>query len=424
MLEETFNKINNVISGLRNRCFTDDEIDLLAMDLRNVLLEADIPYSYVKEFLADLKQKLSLVKDKKLDKSAIVGGIIKDFFDKTLSNGSNKSINIKKNGITTIAVCGTNGVGKTSFVAKLANLLQKQYKKNVVCISFDKTRPAAQEQLQILCRNNNLDFISEPDDFDNEKTLRRAIYIIENKLADVLIVDNPGISPDNNRGAEQLQRIMGAVEFDEKILVLDSTFGQNAVDFIKKFDELVELTGFTITKTESDQKGGVFFAVKSVSNNPIYYITEGEKIDDIKPFDVKMISDAIVDGGLKKLIDAFRNSNQEHINSLLNKAKNHELNYNDLLLQLQQLVSFGKLDKVLSVLPHTRSFFNVKLSTDTYTLIKHWIAIISSMTKQERNNPTLLNMDRINRIAKGSGCQVADVLVLRRKLDEINASLK
>ena len=126
MLEETFNKINNVISGLRNRCFTDDEIDLLAMDLRNVLLEADIPYSYVKEFLVELKKKLSLVKEKKLDKSAIVGGIIKDFFDKTLSNGSNKSINIKNNGITTIAVCGTNGVGKTSFVAKLANLLQKQ----------------------------------------------------------------------------------------------------------------------------------------------------------------------------------------------------------------------------------------------------------------------------------------------------------
>lgn len=424
MLEETFNKINNVISGLRNRCFTDDEIDLLAMDLRNVLLEADIPYSYVKEFLVELKKKLSLVKEKKLDKSAIVGGIIKDFFDKTLSNGSNKSINIKKNGITTIAVCGTNGVGKTSFVAKLANLLQKQYKKNVVCISFDKTRPAAQEQLKVLCQKNNIDFITEPDDFDNEKTIKRVIYIIENKLADVLIVDNPGISPDNKKGVEQLQNIIKNIQFDEKILVLDSTFGQNAVEFIKKFDDLVDLTGFTITKTESDQKGGVFFAVKSVSNKPIYYITEGEKIDDIKPFDAKMISDAIVDGGLKKLVDAFRNSNQEHINSLLNKAKNHELNYNDLLLQLQQLVSFGKLDKVLSVLPHTRSFFNVKLSTDTYTLIKHWIAIINSMTKYERNNPTILNMDRINRIAKGSGCQVADVLVLRRKLDEINASLK
>ena len=424
MLEETFNKINNVISGLRNRCFTDDEIDLLAMDLRNVLLEADIPYSYVKEFLVELKKKLSLVKEKKLDKSAIVGGIIKDFFDKTLSNGSNKSINIKKNGITTIAVCGTNGVGKTSFVAKLANLLQKQYKKNVVCISFDKTRPAAQEQLKVLCQKNNIDFITEPDDFDNEKTIKRAIYIIENKLADVLIVDNPGISPDNRKGAEQLQQIMGAVQFDEKILVLDSTFGQNAVEFIQKFDRLVDLTGFVITKTESDQKGRVFFAVKSVSKKPIYYITEGEKIDNIEQFDARMISDAIVDGGLKKLVDAFRNSNQEHINSLLNKAKNHELNYNDLLLQLQQLISFGKLDKVLSVLPHTRSFFNVKLSTDTYTLIKHWIAIISSMTKQERNNPTLLNMDRINRIAKGSGCPVADVLVLRRKLDEINASLK
>ena len=424
MLEETFNKINNVISGLRNRCFTDDEIDLLAMDLRNVLLEADIPYSYVKEFLVELKKKLSLVKEKKLDKSAIVGGIIKDFFDKTLSNGSNKSINIKNNGITTIAVCGTNGVGKTSFVAKLANLLQKQYKKNVVCISFDKTRPAAQEQLKVLCQKNNIDFITEPDDFDNEKTIKRVIYIIENKLADVLIVDNPGISPDNKKGVEQLQNIIKNIQFDEKILVLDSTFGQNAVEFIQKFDRLVDLTGFVITKTESDQKGGVFFAVKSVSKKPIYYITEGEKIDDIKLFDAKMISDAIVDGGLKKLVDAFRNSNQEHINSLLNKAKNHELNYNDLLLQLQQLVSFGKLDKVLSVLPHTRSFFNVKLSTDTYTLIKHWIAIINSMTKYERNNPTILNMDRINRIAKGSGCQVADVLVLRRKLDEINASLK
>ena len=424
MLEGTFNKINKVITGLRNRCFTNEEIDLLAIDLRNVLLEADIPYAYVKEFVYELKQKLLSIKDKQLDKQAILGGIIKEYFDHTFVGCADKKIELKNNGITTIAVCGTNGVGKTSFVAKLANLIQNKNHKNVVCISFDKTRPAAQEQLKILCQKHNIDFITEDNDNNNEKLLQRAIYIIENKLADVLIVDNAGISPDNFTGSEKLKKVMETIDFDEKILVLDGTFGQNAIDFVNDFDKLVNLTGFVITKTESDQKGGVFFAVRTASKKPIYYITSGEKIDDIMPFETNIIADALVDGGLKKLFDAFRKGNKEHIKTLLNKAKNHELNYNDLYSQLTQLIGFGKLDKVLSVLPHTRSFFNVKLSTETFILIKHWIAIINSMTKNERIAPNILNMDRINRIAKGSGCQVADVLVLRRKLDEINASFK
>ena len=239
-----------------------------------------------------------------------------------------------------------------------------------------------------------------------------------------MLVDTAGISPDNREGAIQLSEIMKTIRFDERLLVLDGTFGQYATDLIKKFTALAQPTGFVITKTESDQKGGVFFSVRTASEKPIYYITHGEKIDDITPFNQHTIGNALFsDGGLKRLIESFHESNQEEILTMINKAQNQALNYNDLKTQLTQLVNFGKLDKVLSVLPHTRSFFNVKISAETYNLIKKWIAIINAMTILERKTPTCLGIERMNRIAKGSGTTIADVITLKKKLEEINMSL-
>ena len=422
MLESTFNKLNAILSGFRNSAFTRGEINELVSDINEAFWSADIPYEYVEALTENLNAKLPTLRSKKIDKAAVVGGLIKSYLDKTFDYRS-KGITLKDDAITAIAVCGTNGVGKTSFIAKLANLIQRNYGKSVMCISFDKTRPAAQEQLKVLCNNNKIEFV-QLDDKNFKKNLERAANIVQYRLVDVLLVDTAGISPDNQEGAVQLSEIMKTIRFDERLLVLDGTFGQYAIDLIKKFTALAQPTGFVITKTESDQKGGVFFSVRTASDKPIYYITHGEKIDDITPFNQHTIGNALFsDGGLRRLIESFHASNQEEILTMINKAKHQALDYEDLKTQLTQLVNFGKLDKVLSVLPHTRSFFNVKMGAETFNMIKKWIAIINAMTVYERKTPACLGIERMNRIAKGSGTTIADVMTLKKKLEEINLSL-
>lgn len=422
MLEGTFNKLNAILSGFQNSAFTRREINELVSEIHETFLGADVPYEYVEALTENLKAKLPTLRSKKIDKAAVVGGLIKSYLDNTFDYRT-KGITLKDNDITAIAVYGTNGVGKTSFIAKLANLIQRDYGKSVMCLSFDKTRPAAQEQLRVLCANNKIEFV-QLDDNSFKKNLERAANIVQYRLVDVLLVDTAGISPDNREGAVQLNKIMKTIRFDERLLVLDGTFGQYAIDLIRKFTELTKPTGFVITKTESDQKGGVFFSVRTASDKPIYYITYGEKINDITPFNQYTIGNALFsDGGLRRLIESFHASNQEEILAIINKSKNQALDYNDLKTQLTQLINFGKLDKVLSVLPHTRSFFNVKIGAETYNMIKKWIAIINAMTIYERKTPACLGIERMNRIANGSGTTIADVITLKKKLEEINLSL-
>ena len=423
MLEQTFNRINTIISKFNGNMCSEKEIDILTAELHNILISADIPLEYVKSLINDMKKKLQTIKDKKLNKSAVVGGLLQSYIDATFSNVKENGLAIKKTGITTIGIFGPNGVGKTSFAVKLANLLQKKYKKRAMCVSFDTTRFAAQEQLKILCENNDIEFIQIVEN-GIEYGLKKLCEIIDYEMVDILIIDNAGTSPDNHEGIMRWKKILETIKMDEKIIVLDGSFGQNALPLIKQYNKIVKSTGFAITKIDGDQKGGVFFSIATASEKPIYYITRGEKIDDICEFSKRMIGDALFsDDGLRQVIQSFRNSNQEHIRSIIEKNKTEGLNYNDLLLQLTQLVNFGKLDKVLSVLPHTKSFFNVKLSTDAYILIKKWISIIMSMTPFERANIKYLNIDRMNRIARGSGVSVGDVMTLQKKIEEINKGI-
>ena len=420
MFAQTFNKIQNAVSKLKGDAFTTAEIDTLTIEIRNILLEADVPYEYVKSLCLDLQQKIKNIKAKKLNKGAVVGGLLQSYIDATFDNAVEEGIKIKKNGITTIGVFGPNGVGKTSIIPKIANLIKQKQNKRIMCVSFDIIRFAAQEQLKILCEKNDIEYLNIVEN-GIDKGILKVKEIIEYEMVDVLFVDFAGISPDNQEGAKIWQDVLQDIELNEKLLVIDSTFGQHTIKLIEGYNKLVDITGFAVSKVDSDQKGGVFFSIATASDKPIYYVSIGEKINDISIFSKRMVSDALFnDGGLKNVIDAFRSSNKEYIQSLINRHNKKGIDYNDLMQQLTQLLSFGKLDKVLSVLPHTKSFFNVKLSTDAYILIKKWIAIILSMTKNERENINLLNVDRMNRIAKGSGTTMSDVITLKKKIEEIN----
>ena len=420
MLEQTFQRLNDVITGIKGNKFTSREVEELSMEIRNVLLGADIPYDYVISLIKHLRTRISKINDKNLNKNAVVGALLQSYIDSTFANSETEGIDVKKVGITTIGVFGSNGVGKTTFVAKLAKLLKTQYNKRAMCVSFDITRFAAQDQLKVLCQNNDIEFLQIVEN-GIENGIKKLKAIIEYEVVDILIVDYAGIAPDNESGREIWKEVLENINFDERIIVLDSTFGQNAVKLIKDFEKIVNATGFAVSKVDSDQKGGIFFSIKVASEKPIYYISTGEKIDDIIVFNKKVITDALFnDQGLKNVINSFKESNKEQIKAILLKNVKKELDYNDFLVQLSQIISFGKIDKILSILPHTKSFFNVKLSTEAYMLIKKWIAIINSMTTYERTTPNALNLERMNRIAKGAGVSLADILVLQKKIRDIN----
>lgn len=420
MLEQTFQRLNDVITGIKGNKFTSREVEELSMEIRNVLLGADIPYDYVISLIKHLRTRISKINDKNLNKNAVVGALLQSYIDSTFANSETEGIDVKKVGITTIGVFGSNGVGKTTFVAKLAKLLKTQHNKRAMCVSFDITRFAAQDQLKVLCQNNDIEFLQIVEN-GIENGIKKLKEIIEYEVVDILIVDYAGIAPDNESGREIWKEVLENINFDERIIVLDSTFGQNAVKLIKDFEKIVNATGFAVSKVDSDQKGGIFFSIKVASEKPIYYISTGEKIDDIIVFNKKVITDALFnDQGLKNVINSFKESNKEQIKAILQKNVKKELDYNDFLVQLSQIISFGKIDKILSILPHTKSFFNVKLSTEAYMLIKKWIAIINSMTTYERTTPNALNLERMNRIAKGAGVSLADILVLQKKIRDIN----
>ena len=420
MLEQTFNKLNNIIAKLKGDVFTKSEIEQLSIEIRSILLDADLPFDYIKNLIQDMQQRLLNINVKKIDKKAVIGGILQSYIDETFNHLSGKTLTIKKNDITTIGIFGPNGVGKTTVVSKIANFLKTTTRKRIMCVSFDITRFASQEQLKILCEKFDVEYLNIVDKNINDG-LVKVNEIIKQKVVDVLIIDFAGISPDNENGKNIWQLVLNNARLDERIVVLDSTFGQNTINLIRGFDKIVNITGFIVSKTDSDQKGGVFFAIASASNKPIYYISTGEKKEDISYFNKRMISDALFStGGLRNVIASFQESNKEYIKTVISQKQKNDIDYNDLLKQLTQLVSFGKLDKVLSVLPHTKSFFNVKLSTEAYILIKKWISIIMSMTKFERQNVKCLNLDRMNRIAKGAGVDISDIITLQKKIEEIN----
>ena len=189
---QTVDKIQNVVSRLKGDSFTTAEIDGLTLELRNILLDADVPYEYIKSLCADLQTKIRNVRAKKLNKSAIIGGLLQSYIDATFDNADGDGIKIKNTGITTIGIFGPNGVGKTSIIPKIANLIKQEHNKRIMCVSFDMTRFAAQEQLKIVCKTADIEYLNVIEN-GLEQGILKLKEIIDYEMVDVLFVDFAGI---------------------------------------------------------------------------------------------------------------------------------------------------------------------------------------------------------------------------------------
>ena len=416
MLYQVFAKINDIISSFKGNTFTKQEITAFCNKLYDTLIQADVPYDYAQQFIGYTRNRLLKMKNKDLNKQMVAGGIIRSYIENTFRHTNSNGIQIKDNVVNVIGVYGANGVGKTSFVAKLAKLFQKKFNKKILCVSFDTTRTSANQQLQILCKSNDIAYINVVE-HNIDDGLNKIRQIIKYKMVDILLIDNAGISPDDRNGILMWKNVSDVVDFDEKIVILDATFGQNASRLVNAYVKIIHPTGFAISKSDSDHKGGVFFAIATSSDKPIYYVSNGEKIDNIYEFKTSMILDKLFDNDKNKdqLLSSLKMKNKEYL-----KTITVGITYYDFFQQLDRLIKYGNFTQILSILPHTKSFLNVKLETEAYMLIKKWMAIISSMTLKEQCCIDDLNINRMNRIAKGSGTGIEDVVKLKLKIEELN----
>ena len=416
MLYQVFAKINDIISSFKGNTFTKQEITLFCNKLYDTLIQADVPYDYTQQFVGYIRNKLMKMKNKNLNKQMVVGGIIRSYIENTFKQANSNGIHIKDNVVNVIGVYGPNGVGKTSFVAKLAKLFQTKFNKKILCVSFDATRTSANKQLQILCNSNDIAYINVVE-HNIDDGLNKIRQIVKYKMVDILLIDNAGISPDDRDGILMWKNVSDVVDFDEKIVVLDATFGQNASRLINAYVKIIHPTGFAVSKSDSDHKGGVFFAIATSSDKPIYYVLNGEKIDNIYEFKTSVILDKLFgnDGNKDHVLSSLKMKNREYL-----KTITVGITYYDFFQQLDNLIKYGNFTQILSILPHTKSFLNVKLETEAYMLIKKWMAIISSMTLKEQHCIDDLSINRMNRIAKGSGTGIEDVVKLKLKIEDLN----
>ena len=404
-LSEKLQAFTRKLSGKAR--ISESDLNEMLREVKLALLEADVNFKVVKEFINNIHDK-ALGQDvlKSLTPGQQVVKIVKDELIELLG-GTDSKIAFTPNPPTIIMLVGLQGSGKTTTAGKLANLLRKQGKKPLL-VACDVYRPAAIKQLQVVGAQLNIPVYANEGEKDVVKIARQAKEIAISKLNDVLIIDTAGRLQIDEVLMTELKNIKSNVKPHEILLVVDSMTGQEAVNIAQKFNEDLGIDGVVLTKLDGDTRGGAAISVKKVTGKPIKFIGTGEKLNEFEDFHPDRMASRILGMGdvlslIEQAEDQFDKEEAERLQKKL--AKNKEFDLDDYLAQLRQIKRMGSFSALLKKLPGMGKFAD---QVDDRELIKIE-AIISSMTKQERQNPKLLNASRRQRIARGSGTEVQDI---------------
>jgi signal recognition particle subunit SRP54 len=380
---------------------TGQELDSIFKDIRIALLEADVNYRVVKDFIAGLGEK---TKGLELSKSLKPGDlVIRAVYEELveLLGGTTERIEFEKNGFTVISLIGLQGVGKTTTAAKIA---AKYRDRNPLLVPTDTKRPAAVEQLQFLAKRANIPMIPL-DKGDAVATVRRAKVVAGEKGYGVIIIDTAGRLHIDATLIEELKEIHGALEPDLRLLVVDGMSGQDAVNQASAFNEKLGLDGAILTKMDGDARGGAALSIVKAADVPIYFIGTSEKLDGLEDFHPDRMAQRILGmGDVTSLVEKVKTVEAEiDQEKIKKKVMKGELNLEDFLEQLSAVKKLGPLSKIAAMVP------GVKESDIDESQFKKMEAMINSMTRRERLHPEVIDGSRKRRIAAGSGTTVADV---------------
>lgn len=420
-LTKSFEKIFTTLKGKGK--ISERDITEVIRQIRITLLEADVALVVVKDFITKLKEKIIQSKiDQSINPVQKIIDILHDDLIEVLGKEA-ASLNLVSDKLNVIMMCGLQGSGKTTTSAKLAKLLTIQ-KKKVLIASLDIYRPAAQKQLQLLCQENNLDMLPIIEKETPLEITQRALEFAEKEDYDVLILDTAGRLYIDTTLMQELQKVKKIALPQEIILVVDAMIGQDAVNLTKSFNEQLSITAVILTRIDSDTCGGSAISIRYVTNCAIKFLCTGEKIDDIEIFYANRIVKRILSmGDIESLIErAKKVSNEDKIDKVIKKVKKGQFDLEDMCEQYKVCIKLGGLGSVIKMLPGMNNFMQKNISniTNNQLIIKN-LAIIYSMTKQEKQFPKILNASRKRRIAKGAGVTVSDVNIMLKQFQQTKA---
>ncbi|MCR5600558.1 MAG: signal recognition particle protein [Ruminococcus sp.] len=416
-------KLNNVFKKLKSRGkLTESDVKEAMREVRLALLEADVSYKVVKDFVKRVTERA--VGEEVLASLTPAQQVIKIVNDELVSlmGNSNARINMASKPPTVIMMCGLQGSGKTTHAAKLAKLLKKEGHRPLLA-ACDIYRPAAINQLQVVGGKADVK-VFEMGQTDPVIIAKKALSYAKDYGHDILIIDTAGRLHIDEALMDELVNIKNETNPNEIMLVVDAMTGQDAVNVAKAFDDAVGITGVLMSKLDSDTRGGAALSVLSVTGKPIKFVGMGEKLDDFEQFHPERMASRILGmGDVLTLIEKAENvMSQKEAEKLTKKFKENKFDMDDLLDQMKQIKRMGSMKSILGMLPGVGD--KIKDADIDESQLGRVEAMITSMTKAERAKPSIINPSRKKRIAKGSGTKVEDVNRLLKQFEQMQSVMK
>lgn len=424
MFEYMGDRLTNAIRNIKGMGrITEENINDAVREIRMALLEADVNYTVVKEFINNVKEKaLGQEVDKSLKPDELFIKIVKDEVVELLG-GETAPLCVDGNP-SILMLVGLQGSGKTTTSGKLANYLRKKEAKKPLLVACDIYRPAAIDQLKTVGKELNIPVFSE-DGKKVTEIVRDALEYAKIQGNDYIIIDTAGRLHIDDALMEELKDVEELVHPNEEILVIDAMMGQDAINVINGFNDKLNLTGCILTKMDGNTKGGVALSVRHLTHVPIKFIGDSEKLDGLMLFDPERMAERILDMGdimaIAEKVEAV--IDEDDIEEQAAKMKKGEYDLEDFLKNLKQIKKLGPLDKFLKLLPQARQIGLNNINIDPKDMA-HIEAIVLSMTKYERKHPGVLKASRKKRIASGSGRSVEEVNRLLKQFETMQKMMK
>jgi signal recognition particle subunit SRP54 len=427
MFESLSQRLGDTFDRLKKRgALSEEDVGAALREIRVALLEADVALPVVKQFIDGVKPK-AIGADvlRSIAPAQMVVKIVHDHLIETL--GAGEPINLNAVPPVAILMLGLQGSGKTTTSAKLARMLKERERKKVLLASLDVHRPAAQEQLAVLAKQINVTSLPVVVGEQPVTIAKRAMDVARREAYDIVILDTAGRLHIDETLMFEVAAVSQEVKPAESLLVSDAMTGQDAVNLAKSFSERVGITGIVLTRIDGDARGGAALSMRSVTGKPIKFLGTGEKLDALEVFRPERIAGRILDmGDVVSLVEkAAETIEQEDAEKLANKMAKGQFDLDDLAAQLRQVRKMGGMGGIMGMLPGVQKIKRqINEANLDESLIKRQEAIIGSMTKKERKNPTVLNASRRRRIAAGSGTTVPEINRLLKQYQDMATMMK
>jgi len=424
MFESLSDKLDSAFKNLKGQGrITELNIASTVKDIRRALVDADVNYKIAKDFTDSIKEKATGEKViNSISPGQLMVKIVKDELAE-LMGGTETELDLNGNPAI-ILIAGLQGSGKTTFSGKLANYLKTKKGKSPLLVAADIYRPAAIEQLKILGEQINIEVYNEPENKDAVSIVQNAIKEAKSKNKNVVIIDTAGRLAIDEVMMTEVANIKNAVSPREILFVVDSMTGQDAVNTAAAFNQRLDYTGVVLTKLDGDTRGGAAISIKSTVNKPIKFVSSGEKMDTLDVFYPERMAQRILGmGDIVSLVEKAQEQFDEvQAAKLEKKIRKNQFDFEDFKTQLQQIKKMGNLKDLMGMIPGVgKQIKDVDINDDSFKGIE---AMINSMTLEERRNPDIINPSRKQRIAAGSGKDLAELNQFIKQFEQMKNMMK